>query len=193
MLDTIYLATHNKNKVREIEEIINQKYHLKSIDEISSDISWEETGSSFQENAEIKARTLRRYTDQMILAEDSGLVIDYLNGAPVLYSKRFGGINLPMQQKIELILMKMQDAETQARKAHYFCSLAFLKNDAISFYEGKLDGIILFKAKGSGGFGYDPIFCPNGYQQSLAELKPEIKTKISHRSQAIHKWLASVQ
>ena len=117
MLDTIYLATHNKNKVREIEEIINQKYHLKSIDEISSDISWEETGSSFQENAEIKARTLRRYTDQMILAEDSGLVIDYLNGAPGLYSKRFGGINLPMQQKIELILMKMQDAETQARKA----------------------------------------------------------------------------
>lgn len=188
----IYLATNNKNKVVEFQRILGPSYLLKNAQELAVGIDWVEDGKTFFDNALIKAKALQPFLkkNEWILAEDSGLCIDALDGAPGLYSARFMPDAKNQTEKNEHILNLLKDKmDKKERQAHYFCCLVHMDQEGnYEAFEGKCCGFISTVSRGQGGFGYDPIFVPDGYNQSLGELSDEIKSSISHRKAAIQLW-----
>lgn len=188
---TIVLATHNENKVKEIREIIKDipianKIHLASLHEIGIDDDIEETGSTYEENAIIKAKFAFDKTRLPSIADDSGMEIRALDNKPGIYSARYLGENTPYDVKSQHILNELKNKD---RFACYKCTVAFVRPDnSITTATGTLNGSIAFKlSNGPYGFAYDKIFYIPEYQKTLAELPPEIKNKISHRSIAFRK------
>lgn len=188
---TIILATHNDNKVREIREIIKDipianEIHLVSLHEVGIDDDIEETGSTYEENAIIKAKFALDKTGLPSIAEDSGMEIRALDNKPGLYSARYLGENTPYDVKAQRILEELKNKD---RFACYKCTVAFAHpDDSITTTTGVLNGSIAFElSNGPYGFAYDKIFYVPEYQKTLAELPPEIKNQISHRSIAFHK------
>ena len=191
----IILASHNENKLIEFENIL-KKFNIKPLLlKNFTSIVPEENGKSFEKNALIKSRFASKLVNYSMpsLADDSGLCITNLNNQPGIYSARWANDNNYERayNKIKKLL-KRKKITLNNQSAKFFCVLALIDiNKKEYLYKGTLDGRIIFPPRGEFGFGYDPIFIPNGYNKTLAELTPSIKNSISHRSKAIKNLLSN--
>ena len=187
----IVVATNNPGKLEELREIAQDwPVRLVGPQELGLVPDALETGSSFDENALIKARSLHRQAGSWVMADDSGLVVDYIEGAPGIYSARYAGDAATDRENCDLLLEHLKKAGPGERQAHFHCSLAVISPDGReALYHGRTDGSIARAASGTAGFGYDPVFVPLGGQDTLAELPPHEKNAISHRGQALRLFL----
>jgi XTP/dITP diphosphohydrolase len=183
----IIFATGNKDKLREIREIMaDMDVEITSMKEegIHPDIT--EDGATFEENALIKARAVARYTDAIVLADDSGLEIDYLNKEPGIYSARYLGEDTSYTIKNQALLDRLEGVEQEKRTARFVCAIAAVLPDKTELVTRQtMEGRIGYAPEGENGFGYDPIFYPDGYDCSSAVLSPEQKNEISHRGKGL--------
>lgn len=183
----IIFATHNEGKMNEIREILKDlNIELYSLKDVGLDIDVEENGASFEENAIIKARSICQLTGEIVMADDSGLEVDYLDKAPGIYSARFLGEDTPYSIKNQYIIDKLKNAEKEERSARFICVIAcaFPGGDLIT-RTGVIEGYIAEKSSGSNGFGYDPIFYVPEFNCTTADMPLEIKNRISHRAKAL--------
>ena len=184
----IVFATGNQNKMKEIRMILEDLgmpiYSMKELG-IEEDIV--EDGETFEANAEIKARAIAKHLpNDIILADDSGLEIDYLDKAPGVYSARFAGEDTSYDIKNNLLLDKLKGVPDEKRTARFVCVIcAVFPDGAVESARGTIEGRIAHEIMGENGFGYDPIFRPEGFQESFAEMPLHEKNEISHRGQAV--------
>lgn len=185
-MTNIVLASGNIGKIREIQAILqNDKILPQSQFKV---VEPEETGSTFVENALIKARNAAKYCNLPAIADDSGLVVDALGGAPGVFSARYAGIGASDQANLDKLLTDMQDIPMEQRSARFICLMVYLRhaNDPTPIIaQGVWEGRILTQAMGNNGFGYDPVFWLSDYQCSSAQLASEVKNSLSHRGQAL--------
>ena len=182
----IIAATKNKNKVREFKEILPD-YEIITQEEAGIDIDVEETGTTFKENALLKAQAIFEKTGVPSLADDSGLEVYALGGEPGVYSARYGGEGLDDFGRLKLVLEKMNDVSDELRGAQFVCAIAFVTKDKIYEAEGVCEGVLTHEPKGENGFGYDPIFYVPEKGKTAAEMTSEEKNEISHRGKALRK------
>ncbi|RGY98553.1 RdgB/HAM1 family non-canonical purine NTP pyrophosphatase [Clostridium sp. AM58-1XD] len=187
MKDKIVFATGNEGKMKEIRLILSDLgMEILSMKEAGADMDIEENGSSFEENAEIKARAVWEKTGGIVLADDSGLVVDYLNGEPGIYSARYLGEDTPYETKNQMILDRVKEATGEERSARFICAIvAVLPDGSVLHTEASMEGRIAEKAAGNGGFGYDPILYIPEFGVTSAELTIDQKNRISHRGKAL--------
>lgn len=185
----ILIASNNPGKVREIREILMfPGLEVLRPADLGQDFSVEETGATFEENAGAKARAAQARFGILALADDSGLEIDALDGRPGVKSARFLGVEVSYADKGREVLRLMKDVPEGKRTARFRCSAALADADgSVKVFSESCSGSIAFEMRGTGGFGYDPIFVPEGYTQTFAELPAEVKNRISHRAQAIRR------
>lgn len=183
----IIVATNNQGKVKEIKNIL-YPHNVMSQMEIGVDIDVEETGLTFVENAFLKARALKPYTDCAIIADDSGLMVDYLNGDPGVFTARYAGENTTPMQGIEKLLKNLDGVPFEGRGAKFVSVIALILPDGSEYsFEGECCGYITNILKGENGFGFDPIFYYPPFDKTFAELTDDEKNSVSHRSAAIAK------
>ncbi len=189
------LATQNKDKVKEISEILAEHpFQIMTMDEAGFREEIEETGTTFAENALIKAKAVHEVTGGYVMADDSGLAIDALGGAPGVYSARFHGKDSSYEQKISALWDLLSNVPLMERTAHFICAIAVIRPDGSSFVvHGSLDGILWDKILGANGFGYDPVFFVREYGMTTAEMSPQMKHSISHRGKALRAMLAELE
>jgi XTP/dITP diphosphohydrolase len=186
MRTPLLVATTNKGKAREFQEMLGSDWAVLTSSEVTGLPQVVEDGASFEANACKKALENAACFSGWVLADDSGLEVDYLKGAPGIYSARFAGEPSDDSKNNHLLQQKLRDVPEQDRGAQFVCVLALARGAKVEgIFRGVLRGKILDQAQGHGGFGYDPLFVPDGYEQSLAELGPEIKHQISHRAAAL--------
>ncbi len=185
----LVIASGNKHKVEEIRKIMSlHNWEIRGITDFGLDRLPEETGSTYEENALIKAKTCSEKLGLIALADDSGLEVEILNGAPGVISSRYGGVEGDSTKNIEKLLRELNSVPWHLRKARFVCCALLCYPDARTHIEwGVVNGHITSVPKGDKGFGYDPIFIPDGYTKTFAELDPEEKNKISHRGIAFRK------
>ena len=189
----LYLASKNKHKLKELSELIgNTKWDLRLATELDPNISWDETGKSFMENASIKAAAVKKLTGEAVLADDSGLSVASLGGAPGIHSSRYAGENASDDENTDKLLEEMSRFSDEEREAKFVCCIVFINDQGQrSIHYGECRGEITTEKIGNQGFGYDPIFRLNS-GKTMAELSEEEKNSISHRSNAIGSWLRSM-
>lgn len=189
-LSKVVFASHNAGKIKEIKELLQPfGINVKSaLDMELPDV--EETGSTFAENSLLKSQTIAELTGLPCIADDSGLCVDALNGAPGVYSARYAP-NRDFDKGMEKLLAEMAQSPNKSRKAHFSCviSLAF-PNGGYELFEGRVDGHIATEKQGNGGFGYDPLFIPDGFAKSFAQMSKDEKNQVSHRGRAVEKLKA---
>ena len=183
----IIFATGNEGKLREIRMILKDfPVEIISMKEAGIDVDIDENGTTFEENALIKARTIMKMTGDIVLADDSGLEIDYFDGAPGVYSARFLGENTSYDVKNQYILDKMENVPEEKRTARFVCVMAAVFPDGTEVTRrGTIEGMIGYEIAGENGFGYDPIFFVPEYGCMSAQLEPDVKNEISHRGKAL--------
>ena len=184
----IIFATGNENKMREIRMIMKDLgMEILSMKEAGEDTEIVEDGMSFEENAEIKARAVSRIlTNDIVLADDSGLEIDYLDKAPGIYSARFAGEDTSYDIKNRILLDRLEGVRDEERTARFVCAVAAVFPDGtVTTVRRTIEGRIADEASGGNGFGYDPIFYVPEYGMTTAEMDPEMKNELSHRGKAL--------
>lgn len=186
-MDKFIAATRNAGKLKEIKEILAAlPFEVISMDEAGTGKEIEETGSTFEENALIKARAIFDATGQMVMADDSGLEVDYLDGAPGIYSSRFAGENSTDNERNKKLLKMLDGVSFEKRSARFVCAVAVIMPDGGVFtVRGICEGFIGYKPVGNNGFGYDPLFFIPEYNMTTAQMKNEEKNRISHRGRAL--------
>ena len=188
MTDRLVLATHNAAKVIELRRILvaaGVTVALFGLDEFPGAPEVAETGLTFAENALLKARAIAAFTGLPAVSDDSGLCVEVLNGMPGIFSARWAGRHGDDRANLDLVLAQIADIGEPNRGAHFACAAALaLPDGREGVAEGRLDGSLAFAPRGTGGFGYDPIFVPAGGTLTTAELTPEVKDEISHRGRA---------
>ena len=190
----IVLASGNQGKIKEIQAIL--KGHAIVPQSQFNVEEAEETGSTFVENAIIKARNAASHCNLPSIADDSGLVVDALNGAPGVISARYAGVGATDQENLLKLLKDMEHIPTEQRTARFVCVIVFMRhaNDSLPIIaQGTWEGRILTESVGDNGFGYDPVFWVPTHQKASAELSPEIKNSLSHRGQALQQLTDSIQ
>lgn len=180
----LVIASNNKGKIREYKQLLEPLgYEVMSQSEAGIDLDVEETGTTFAENSALKARAAYKLCGCAVLADDSGLEIDALNGEPGVYSARYGGLSSD-EERTDLVLEKLKDVADDKRGAHFTCTIHFIKADGEEIaVEGKVFGKIGYEPVGENGFGYDPIFMYDG--KSFAQVDAETKNAVSHRANAL--------
>lgn len=183
----IIFATSNEGKMSEIREILKGlDIELLSMKDAGLSLEIEENGETFEENAVIKARAVMELTHEIVLADDSGLEVDYMNKAPGVYSARFMGENTSYEVKNQYILDQLVEAKDQERSARFVCVIACaFPGGQVITTKGTIEGVIAKKISGANGFGYDPIFYVPEYECTTAQMSSELKNKISHRGKAL--------
>ncbi len=182
-LKTMVLVTGNKGKAREYEQML-PRVKILTLKDIGFTGDIEETGKSFEENARIKVEAVAGITDFPVFADDSGLVVDALDGSPGIFSARFAGIGASDSQNRKKLLEQLKAKEDKA--AWFVCVICLrAANGAIKFYKGTCEGSISTTEKGENGFGYDSLFIPHGYSNTLGELNENLKNSLSHRGRAV--------
>lgn len=192
MKETIILATHNAGKIREFKGALEPLgYDVVSVHDVISDIKEpEETGTTFVENARLKARYYMKATGRPCLADDSGIIADVLDGRPGVYSARYAGPECDDGQNNQKLIEELRPFPPEKRTAHSVCDLVLIWPDGREIHaEGTCSGLIRDFYAGTGGFGYDPLFYVPSYGRTMAELSLEEKNKISHRGRALKKLL----
>ena len=184
----IIIASQNKHKIQEIEAI-TKKFGMFLVPRSEAgipDIEVEEDGETFEENSYKKAYEIMKLAGEMTIADDSGLMVDALDGAPGVYSARFSGAGATDRSNNEKLLALLKDVQAEKRTAKFVSVITMIypHGDKI-VARGECQGRIIFEERGSGGFGYDPLFVPDGYDSTFAELGAEEKNKISHRARAL--------
>lgn len=191
----LIIASNNNKKIKELKSIVEQLgWDVKSLADENIDIEVEEDGLTFEENAEKKAREIYEFllnrgeNNFAVLADDSGLEVDYLNGAPGVYSARYTGEHGNDSKNNEKLLQELKNAKGEERKGRFVCAIALVNIDGkTNVVRGVAEGIILEELSGEGGFGYDPLFYYEPAKKTFAELNANEKNKISHRANAIKK------
>ncbi|MGH4052118.1 MAG: XTP/dITP diphosphatase [Clostridium sp.] len=186
----IIIASNNEHKIKEIKEILSQfPFEVLSLKEANINIDVDEIGSTFMENAEIKANEIYKIAERnMVLADDSGLEVESLNGAPGVFSARFAGVHGDAKANNEKLLYLLEGAKQKQRKAKFICAMVLIINeDEIIKVQGEVDGIITDEFRGEEGFGYDPLFFVKKYKKTFAQMSNEEKNAISHRGRALDK------
>lgn len=185
-MEKIIFATTNKGKLKEIRAVLGDMFEIISLEEANIDIKIDENGKTFEENALIKAKTIMNATGKIVLADDSGLEVDYMNKEPGIYSARFMGENTSYDVKNNEILKRLKGVAEEKRTARFVCVIACVFPDGRELTSrATIEGIIGYEIKGENGFGYDPIFYVPEYEKTTAELSMEEKNKISHRGKAL--------
>ncbi|MBU2946053.1 non-canonical purine NTP diphosphatase [Zobellia uliginosa] len=187
----LVFATHNKNKLEEVKKLVPTHIKLVSLTNIGCFNEIPETGTTLEENAKIKADYVTKNYGLACFADDTGLIVDILNGEPGVYSARYAGLDKNSDDNMNKLLHKLEDKNS--RTAYFKTVIALNLNEEKHLFSGIVEGEILAERKGQGGFGYDPIFKPNGYKETFAELPLSIKNKISHRGKAMKKLLDFLQ
>jgi XTP/dITP diphosphohydrolase len=187
MPTSLLFATNNAHKLREIREIIGDSVPVLSLKDVSFEGEIPETGDTLEENARQKALYVYGRTGRDCFADDTGLFIDALEGRPGVYSARYAGEGCSFEDNIRKVLAELGD--TADRKASFRCVVCLILGGKESVFEGRVDGVILTDKQGSEGFGYDPVFVPNGQSQTFSQMPPYLKNGISHRGRAIGKML----
>jgi XTP/dITP diphosphohydrolase len=186
----LLVATNNAGKIKELHaSLADLPVELYGLKHFENTFEPEETGATFSENAILKASSYARQTGFWALSDDSGLEVEALGGAPGVFSARYAGKNATDEERIVKLLDELAKNSDESRCARFVCAMAVAdETGEIKFLtEGICDGKIALNPRGTNGFGYDPIFVPDGYEQTFGELSSEIKGKISHRAQAIVK------
>lgn len=183
MMELVF-ATNNKHKLEEVQAVIGPDFHLKTLEEIGCQEDIPETGHTFEANAAQKSQYLLDHYGMDCFADDSGLEVYALGGEPGVISARYSG-SRDMEQNMDLLLRKME-GETD-RRACFRTVISLRLQGEHYLFEGKVEGRLLRERSGKKGFGYDPLFVPNGYERSFAEMDLNEKTAISHRTQAVSK------
>jgi XTP/dITP diphosphohydrolase len=188
MVIELVVATRNRHKTHEIQQILGPGFKVRDLGAHPDVPEIRETGTSFEENAKLKALAASAQLPGLVIADDSGLEVDGLDGAPGIYSARYAGANATDRDKIDKLLGELERvrATDERRRARFRCVLALARNtNLLGTFEGIVEGRIATEARGDYGFGYDPIFIPEGFEQTFGELPKEVKNAISHRAKAI--------
>lgn len=195
MDNIIILATNNKSKVKEISEMMSgSDITFVSLADAGINVEVEETGTTFEENALLKAREICKLSGKPTISDDSGLEIDALDGAPGIYSSRFMGEDTSYDIKNNALIEKLENVADPDRTARFRCCMALVLPDGREFVtEGAMEGIIARELKGINGFGYDPILFIPEYNRTSAELSSEEKNNISHRGEALRKMIEVIK
>jgi len=192
----IVLASNNAGKVREFNQLLTGS-DVEVLPQSEFDvIEAEETGLTFVENAILKARNAAEHTGLPAIADDSGLEVDALDGAPGIYSARFAGIGASDQQNLEKLLADINDVPDAQRTARFQCLMVYMrhaKDPTPQIFQGTWEGRILHAPQGDNGFGYDPVFFVPTHNCSSAELEPDIKNSLSHRGQALQQLIEALR
>jgi XTP/dITP diphosphohydrolase len=184
----LVVATRNRHKTREIQHILGAEFRVRDLGTHPEVSEIRESGTSFEENAKLKALAASRQLPAFVIADDSGLEVDALGGAPGIYSARYAGANAGERDKIDKLLRELARvrATDDRRRARFRCVVALARNgNLLGTFEGIVEGRIANKVGGDSGFGYDPIFVPDGFEQTFGEMPTEMKNAISHRAKAI--------
>ena len=190
-MKTLVFASNNAHKLEEIRAILGKQYEVKSLKDIGCEVDIPETGSTFRENALQKATYVKEHFGFDCFADDSGLQVEALGGEPGVYSARYAvknGVKVEGNKddaNMNVLLEKLANEEN--RKACFRTSIALIYEGKTHYFDGTVEGRIIREKRGDGGFGYDPIFIPDGYDKTFAELGNEIKNGISHRARAVAK------
>jgi XTP/dITP diphosphohydrolase len=195
-MQQLIVATRNRNKAREIQQILGPKFELRDLTAYPEISEIVEGGKSFEENATLKAIAVSKELSGLVIADDSGLEVAALGGAPGIYSARYAGDKATDKENIDRLLRELGriGAQGDQRRARFRCVLALARNgQMLGRFEGIADGAIVDQPRGSRGFGYDPIFVPKEFKRTFAELPAELKNRISHRAQAIHVLAAKLR
>ena len=181
----LVVASHNEGKVREIRDLLTPfELELNSARELFLSEP-EETGETFRANAELKALAAAKASGHPALADDSGLCVEALNGQPGIYSARWAGPQKDFDFAMEKIRLGLIEEGTLDTRAYFICGLALAWPDGhVEYFEGRVDGELTWPPRGDKGFGYDPMFVPNGYEETFGEMDPEKKHAMSHRADA---------
>ncbi len=185
----LYLATRNRHKGRELAELLGTEYFVEDLSQHPEIPDVEESGTTFAANAALKAISVSRHLPGLVLADDSGLEVDSLGGAPGVYSARYAGHGATDSENRQKLLAALPAPESQAsRVARFRCVLVLARaGQALATLEGVIEGHVLEKERGAMGFGYDAIFRPTGFERTFAELNATEKNAISHRAVAVAK------
>lgn len=184
----LVLATRNQHKVRELAALLGgPEIRLHTLDDFPHVKEVVEDGTTLEANALKKAREVFRQTTLPALADDSGLEVYYLNDEPGVYSSRYAGPGASYADNCRKLLERMRGVPPRRRAAQFRCVMAFVAPGVEKVVEGRVTGVITEDPRGSGGFGYDPIFIPSGQHRTLAELSPDFKNTLSHRAKAVEK------
>jgi XTP/dITP diphosphohydrolase len=186
----LIFATHNQHKVEELKKLLPSNISILSLTDINCYEEIEETGTTLEENAKLKANFIKYKYGLDCFADDSGLEVDALGGSPGVYSARYAGHEKNNEDNIKKIWKELRDKDST--KAQFRTVIAASFGSKISIYEGKVIGNLIFEKRGNHGFGYDPIFIPEGYTKTFAELGDAVKNKISHRALATQKFLVEL-
>jgi len=187
-MSKLLVATNNQGKIKEIKKILGGLYdEVLTFKDLGLSIETVEDGNTFMENARKKAVEAYDATGMDTLADDSGLCVDALEGAPGIYSARFAGEDANDESNNDLLIEKLIDVAPENKTAYFYCAVCLIRKSKPEIdAQGKFHGIIMDKRKGENGFGYDPLFFVPEYDKTYAELSPEVKNKISHRSIALN-------
>lgn len=185
---TLVFATHNPNKLKEIQALIPKNITLLSLADIGCFKDIPETANTLEGNAKLKADHVTNTYNLPCFADDTGLLVNSLNGEPGVYSARYAGAENDANTNMDKLLRNLLDKKD--RSAYFKTAIALNLNGKTLFFDGSVEGEIIESKKGTNGFGYDPIFKPNGYEGTFAELPLETKNKISHRGRAFAKLIA---
>jgi len=183
----LIFATNNLHKLLEVREIMGPRFRILSLKEVGLDIEIPEDQDTIKGNALQKAGFVFEKTGIDCFADDTGLFVDVMNGKPGVYSARYAGENCTFDDNIRKLLSELDGQEN--RKANFQCVVCLIYKGKEHYFEGKIDGLITSERKGATGFGYDPVFLPDGHKQTFAEMPPYLKNGISHRGRAISRML----
>ena len=186
----LIFATHNQHKVEELKKLLPSNISILSLTDINCHEEIEETGTTLEENAKLKANFIKYKYGLDCFADDSGLEVDALGGSPGVYSARYAGDKKNNEDNIKKIWEELSNKEST--KAQFRTVIASSFGSKTTIYEGKVIGNLIFEKRGNHGFGYDPIFIPEGYTKTFAELGDTVKNKISHRALATQKFLTEL-
>jgi XTP/dITP diphosphohydrolase len=190
MVIDLLVATRNAHKTEEIQRILGPQFNVTDLAAHPEIPHIAESGTTFQENAILKAVAVSKRMPGFVIADDSGLEVEALGGAPGIHSARYAGMNATDQEKTDKLLQELTrvGATKIARRARFRCVLALAcKGNVLGTFEGIIEGQIADRPQGSHGFGYDPIFMPEGFQQTFGELAPAEKNQLSHRARALER------
>lgn len=193
----LLLATNNSHKVAEYQSLLRDiPYELVTPEQVGIRLVVDETGTTMEENATLKAVSYAKLSRLLTFADDSGLEVDVLDGAPGVVSARYAGEHASNESRIAKLLSKMKDVPREKRAARFRCVIALaLTGEEIEMFPGECYGVIALEPRGTGGFGYDPVFYLPSLGKTMAELSPEEKNRVSHRGQAARKlrsWLEKI-
>jgi len=181
----LVFATNNNHKLKEVKQLLPDTIEILSLKDIDSEDEIAETGSTITDNAFIKARYIYEKFGMNCFADDTGLEVDSLGGRPGVYSARFAGPACRSEDNIKKLLTELKGIEN--RKANFRTAICLMIDGVATVFEGRVDGVITLDESGDKGFGYDPIFLPNGYDKTFAQMSDAEKNAISHRGVAVRK------